>query len=185
MKFMEIEFKYNAKNIGLKAFRDHVEKIASESKWQVVASYDDYFVNDIGRFVRYRYNGTTGQLTTKEKTIEGNNQNRVEYNLNLDNNNYETVKGCFESLGFKFNFQIYKICHIAWLEKIDIVYYSVYDNELKELDRFIEIEAIEDYKWGSEQEAWDEITKYEKLLEPLGITPQHRMKKSLFEMYKK
>lgn len=185
MKFKEIEFKYNAKSIGLKAFRKTIEAFAIKPRWQEVASYDDYFVNDAGRFVRYRYNNESGQVTTKEKTTDSNNQNRVEYNLNMGSNNYETLQGFYESLGFKFNFKIYKVCHIAWLEKIDLVYYVVYDDELKELDRFIEIEALEDHNWASEQEAWDEIIKYEKLLEPLGITPQHRMKKSLFEMYKK
>jgi adenylate cyclase class IV len=185
MKFKEIEFKYNAKNITKESFENTVNCFAIKPRWQEVSSYDSYFVNDIGRFVRYRYNNNTGVVTTKEKTSDINNQNRVEYNVNMGENPYETVQGFYGSLGFKFNFRIYKICDIAWLEKVDLVYYVIYDDEWKEVDRFIEIEALEDYNWATEQEAWDEIIKYEKLLEPIGITPQHRMKKSLFEMYKK
>jgi hypothetical protein len=56
---------------------------------------------------------------------------------------------------------------------------------MNELKRFIEIEAKEDYKWASEEEAWNEVVKYEKMFEPLGITPQNRVKRSLFELFKK
>jgi hypothetical protein len=62
----------------------------------------------------------------------------------------------------------------------------VYDPKtLKELRRFVEIEADEDYRWASEQEAWAHVEKYEKMFEPLGITSRNRMKKSLFEIFKK
>jgi hypothetical protein len=61
----------------------------------------------------------------------------------------------------------------------------VYDKELNEKQRFIEIEANEKFTWASEQEAWDEVLKYEKSFESLGITPQHRLRKSLYELFKK
>jgi hypothetical protein len=61
----------------------------------------------------------------------------------------------------------------------------VYDKEFKELRRFIEIEALEEYPWVTADEAWAEVLKYEKLLEPLGITPRNRMKLSLFQMFNK
>mgnify|MGYP003353474387 CR=1 FL=1 len=38
---------------------------------------------------------------------------------------------------------------------------------------------------NSEEEAWAEVTKYEKVLEPLGITPRNRLKKSLYEINRK
>ena len=66
-----------------------------------------------------------------------------------------------------------------------LVYYVVYDKEMKELRRFIEIEADEEQTWDSEQQAWDEIARYEKLLESLGITSRNRLKKSLYEIFKK
>ena len=37
----------------------------------------------------------------------------------------------------------------------------------------------------TQEQAWEVVQKYEKLLAPLGITPQKRKKLSLFEMYVK
>jgi hypothetical protein len=37
----------------------------------------------------------------------------------------------------------------------------------------------------TEKEAWAVIEKYEKLLEPVGINAYKRLKKSLFEIYKR
>jgi hypothetical protein len=68
---------------------------------------------------------------------------------------------------------------------VDLVYYVVYDKEFRELRRFIEIEALEDTQWLSSEEAWAEVMKYERLLEPLGITPRNRMKLSLFQLFSK
>jgi adenylate cyclase class IV len=186
IKHREIEYKYKSDNIKLKDFVDLINSSVLKVRWQEVSSYDDYAVNDSGKFVRYRYNNENGQLTTKEKTSDINNQDRVEYNLNLHNNSLDTVKGFFESLGFHHNFRIYKVCHIAWIsDKLNAVYYVVMDENLEELNRFIELESSETYEWKSEQEALEELLKYEKLLEPLGISPQNRLRKSLFELYRK
>jgi hypothetical protein len=35
----------------------------------------------------------------------------------------------------------------------------------------------------TEEEAWGIIVKYEKVLESVGVSPQKRLRKSLFEMY--
>lgn len=185
IKDIEVETKYGAHDIKYKDFRDLVDKL--NPKWQEVASWDDYFINksDKDDFNRYRNFDNEGQITSKEKTSDINNNSRIEYNINLGKNDLETIEGWHKSKGYKHNFRIFKVCFIAWLEKIDIVYYVVYNEELKEIDRFIEIEALENYDWKDEKEAWDEVLKYEKMLEPLGIVPQNRMKRSLLELYRR
>ena len=68
------------------------------------------------------------------------------------------------------------------------MYYIVYDKDMKELGRFIEIEVNKDKvdplnatKRGAE----GTLNYYADKLKELGLTPQNRMKKSLFEMYVK
>ena len=51
---------------------------------------------------------------------------------------------------------------------------------------FIEIELNESTIYNhTEEEAWTLLMKYEKMLEPLGIHAQKRLRKSLFEMYRR
>jgi hypothetical protein len=88
-------------------------------------------------------------------------------------------------LGYKKNFSIFKTCKIAFLEKAVLVYYVVYDENLNEKKRFIEVEAKETYNWSSEEEAWATVVEYENMLAPLGISAKNRLKKSLFELFKK
>jgi adenylate cyclase class IV len=183
MHFKEIETKYSANDIDLNKFVDLVSSL--NPNWIMVSSYDDYFTNPEGEFIRYRYTDQNGELTIKRKTKETNNNNRVEVNLKTEGKNSPAVKAFVELLGYTSNFSIYKTCKIGMLEKVVLVYYVVYDTKLNELERFIEIEAREDISWNSEDEAWEEVLKFEKLLEPLGITPRNRLKKSLFEIFKK
>lgn len=185
VKHLEVEAKYKAHDIKYKDFRDLVDKL--NPRWQEVSSWDDYFVNRSCKedFSRYRNFDGKGQITSKEKTSDANNNTRIEYNINLGDNKFETIEEWHKSKGYKHEFKIFKTCFIAWLPTVDLVYYIVYNEELKELDRFIEIECLEDHPWKDEEEAWNEVIKYEKMLEPLGIVPQNRMKKSLFEIYKK
>lgn len=183
--YREVETKYSAKDIKLEDFKSLVDKL--KPRWQEAASWDDYFIHktDKDDFQRYRHMDGKGQLTSKEKTVDINNNDRIEYNIELGNNRYETVAAWLESKKYKHNFRVFKYCAIAWLDRIDLVYYITYDEEMRELDRFIEIEALETYQWASKEDAWAEVVKYEKLLEPLGIVPQSRMKKSLLELYRK
>lgn len=183
MHFKEIETKYDANGISLKAFVDLVEPMTPD-KELFVSSYDDYFVNG-SDFVRYRYTKDHGELTIKKKTSDKNNNERIEVNLPTQGNNLKTLSAFMDLLGYKYNFGIYKSCQIYWVDKVVLVYYVVYDKELREVRRFIEIEADESHAWESEQQAWDEVVKYEKILEPLGITSKNRLKKSLFEMFRK
>jgi len=183
MEHKELELKYYANSIAMDAFDKLVEPLSPE--WVMVSSYDDYFVNESDEFIRYRYHDNMGELTIKRKTTDSNNNNRIEVNIKTDSKGSKSVAAFAELLGYKLNFSIFKTCKIAFLEKVVLVYYVVYDKNLNELERFIEIEANEHYKWTSETEAWDEVLKYEKMFEPLGITPKNRLKRSLFELFKK
>ncbi len=185
MDFKEIEFKYDANGVSMEKFIELVESNFSMTKKMMVSSYDDYFTDNNGNFIRYRHHDNRGELTIKRKLNANNNNERVEVNVPTSGDNLKAVTAFVDLLGYKHNFGIYKTCKIYWTGKVVLVYYVVYDKELKELRRFIEIEADEDLPWATEQEAWDEIAKYEALMAPLGITPKNRLKKSLFEIFRK
>lgn len=184
MHFKEVELKYDAVNVSMQAFVDLIESKFKIDKKMTVSSYDDYFVDQSNNFIRYRHHDDVGELTIKRKTTEKNNNERIEVNLPTSGDNFKTVSAFVNLLGYNYDFGIYKTCRIFWVDKIVLVYYVVYDKELKELRRFMEIEANEASTWESEQQAWDEVVKYERLLEPLGITAKNRLKKSLFEIFR-
>jgi adenylate cyclase class IV len=183
MHFKELETKYYAENIGMDDFVKLVQPLNPE--WMMVSSYDDYFTNEKDEFIRYRYHDHMGELTIKRKTVDANNNNRVEVNIPTDGKSSTSIHAFVDLLGYKKNFSIFKTCKIAFLEKAVLVYYVVYDENLNEKKRFIEVEAKETYNWGSEEEAWATVVEYETMLAPLGITPKNRLKKSLFELFKK
>jgi adenylate cyclase class IV len=182
MRFKEIETKYDATNIKMEDFLKVIDQLPVRDKL-LVSSYDEYYTNKDSDFIRYRHSNDRGELTIKRKVNEANNNDRVEVNLPTQGDNVQTVSAFVGLLGYGHNFSIYKTCNIFWTGKVDLVYYVVYDKEFKEKRRFIEIEADEHLEWESEDEAWNEVVKYEKLLEPLGITPKNRLRKSLFEIF--
>lgn len=184
MHFKEIEFKYDGQDVSMQRFVELMETFTIDKKL-LVSSYDDYFTNPNGDFIRYRHRDERGELTIKRKISTHNNNERIEVNVPTDGNNLKAVTAFVDLLGYKHDFSIYKTCSIFWIDKVVMVYYVVYDKELKEKRRFIEVEANEDLPWESEAVAWAEIEKYEALLAPLGITPKNRLKKSLFETFKK
>lgn len=184
MHFKEIEYKYDADSMEMQKFVDLMETFSIKKK-MMVSSYDDYFTDSSGNFIRYRHHDGRGELTIKRKLNDKNNNERLEVNVPTSGDNLKTVSAFVDLLGYKHNFGIFKTCKIYWVDRVVLVYYVVYDSNLKELRRFVEIEADEDLQWESEQHAWDEIAKYEKLLEPLGITPKNRLRKSLFEIFRK
>lgn len=183
MHFKELETKYYAENIGMDDFVKLVQPLNPE--WMMVSSYDDYFTNEKDEFIRYRYHDHMGELTIKRKTVDANNNNRVEVNIPTDGKSSASIQAFVDLLGYKKNFSIFKTCKIAFLEKAVLVYYVVYDENLNEKKRFIEVEAREQYNWASEEEAWAEVVKYETMLAPLGLSAKNRLKKSLFELFKK
>ena len=183
MHFKELETKYYADNIAMEDFIKLVQPLNPE--WMMVSSYDDYFTNDKDEFIRYRYHDHMGELTIKRKTTDANNNNRVEVNVPTDGKSGPSIDAFCQLLGYKKNFSIFKTCKIAFLEKAVLVYYVVYDENLNEKKRFIEVESKETYNWASEEEAWATVVEYENMLAPLGISAKNRLKKSLFELFKK
>jgi hypothetical protein len=72
---------------------------------------------------------------------------------------------------------------IYFFEDANIVYYTV-TSDRNEQAAYVEIEANE-VKGLTEEQGWEIVQKYEKILAPLGITAQKRKRLSLFEMYVK
>lgn len=183
MHFKELETKYFADDINMNDFIELVEPLKPE--WMMVSSYDDYFINDKDEFIRYRYHDHMGELTIKRKTTDANNNNRIEVNVPTDGKSSDAIEAFAGLLGYQKNFSVFKTCKIAFLEKAVLVYYVVYDENLVEKQRFIEVEAKETYAWTSEEEAWATVVEFENMLAPLGISAKNRLKKSLFEIFKK
>ena len=186
-QFLEIETKYDGNTVDRLAFKVLLENMKPKT-FLYVESKDIYYTKSENEFLRYRMpaaNDLTGraELTFKKKHISANNNVRTEVNLRIDKNDKETVAAFCEGTGYILNFTIFKMCDIYFFDDANVVYYSVVDEKGK-VASFVEIECNEELHLEQE-EAWAIITKYEKLLAPLGITAQKRKKLSLFEMYKK
>lgn len=191
-EFYEIEYKYNADDIDRMAFKD-LAKSLNPTSFVYVESTDTYFAKSESEFLRYRApseNKLSGEedraeLTFKKKTIDQNNWTRIEVNLRVDKNDPFLINAFCEGLQYKKNFQIIKSCDIYYYDSdnVDLVFYSVRDENGKYY-HFLEIEAMEDCGISKEK-SLEIVQKYEKLLSPLGITPQKRKKLSLWEMFRK
>lgn len=185
MQFKEVEFKYRADEISLTQFTDFCKGRAPDRF--VMASGWDYFYDSetLEGFCRHRVGPDMNQLTFKRKLTAANNYVRTEHNLDLaPGMSVAAVSALCQEFGYKHNVTLYKNCFIYGYDWYTLVYYLVYDREMKELGRFLEIEMREDYTWNTEQDAWDALVVMEKLCKPLGISPQSRVKRSLFEMFK-
>tara|TARA_Y100000033_G_C2667271_1_gene72548 strand:- start:79 stop:531 length:453 start_codon:yes stop_codon:yes gene_type:complete len=134
--------------------------------------------------MRFR-RGLSPELTIKKKLNDKNNFDRVEVNLKLENDDIKSVDATAELLGFKENFRIHKACWIYYFEHVDIVYYIVHDENMKEKYRFLEIEFLEHVEGFSTEEKLNILNSYEKKLDSLGINAYKRMKRSLFEIFRK
>ena len=180
--FYEQEYKYKADNISLVDFKKLMKTLPIVRKLET-SSWDYYFVTDSDKnnFIRFR-DSHDPELTQKRKINESNNWNRLEVDLALDpkKTNKETVSKFLELLGYKENFRIFKTAWIYWLDKTHYVMYTVFDENMKEIGRYIEVEVNKGS--SGDQTHLDEAA--EKLKE-LGLTPANRMKKSIFELYAK
>lgn len=188
-KFLEIETKYDASGVDRVKFKKLLRSMEPK-KFVYVESTDIYYAKeDLDDFIRYRMapesdlRSKRSELTLKRKHAEGNNVVRTEINLRVDPNDPKTIEAFCAGLGYTKNFEIYKICDIYFFDDADVVYYSVMDESGKTSD-FLEIEVDEAID-ATEEQARDIISKYEKLLAPLGLSPQKRMKRSLWEIYRK
>lgn len=188
MKFKEIETKYNANDIALEDFKRFCDSLVATTE-TIASSYDHYYEKQQNQFIRYRA-GSKPELTIKKKTKAKNNFVRTEINLPLDKklsekNRLKIVDAFCGNLGFLHNFTIFKVCHIYFYHKFNLVYYAVFDENLEEQSRFIEIEMDEEFNWPSEAAAWRELMKIEKKLNVLGINRKDRINDSLYEMFRK
>lgn len=196
IKVREIEFKYDADKAGVKLtqFEKWAEEVEPNFQRIEVGSWDIYYAptKDMGlpfEFMRLRM-GSKPQLTIKVKTTTTNNNDRIEVDLPIDPGTSqeeieEIVNEYCAQFNFKENFRIFKWCSIYVYEKTDTVYYIVYDEEMKEKGRFMEVEARKDVKFSSAEEANEAVKSLEAKLSTFGITPQNRTKLSQWERWRK
>jgi len=190
VKFKELEYKYNASDVSVKDFEKLMHEMLFDEKIEV-SSWDVYYTQKdyLEHFQRYRMSGDIPELTKKRKVKGHNNWERVEVDLPLDPKRIteDKVEAYLELDGYQKNFKIYKTCFIYMFEHINTVWYSVYNESMNEIGRFVEIEVNKDKikELGGEYKAFECLKETEQKLLSLGITPQHRLRKSLFEMYVK
>lgn len=189
----EFESKYRLDPEFLIDFKKIVGNMPNLKKFVYVEGSDDYYVKPDGSFARYRRaaHGTDGdrcEVTLKVKP-EGakNNIIRHEVNWRVDITPKEAIQAGLKLMGYTYNFSIYKTCHIYNLDDATLVFYTVFDTtdeKTRKTDTFCEIEVDEHLTSTlTENQAWDIISKYEKALERIGISPQRRLRKSLYELY--
>ena len=185
-KYKEVEYKYDANKIKLKDFQKMMDKMKPRLLLET-GSWDHYYTNEKDEFIRYRKSEIRPELTIKRKTVAEHNQTRIEINLGLsETDDDETVDAFVKLLDYKHNFKIYKSCFIYYFDEVDVVYYIVYDENMDEAGRFLEIEYLEEKAHDKHMKhIYKEINTFEKKLKPLGIEKSKRISKSLFEMFKK
>lgn len=191
---IEFESKYRVEQNILLPFKLIVEKMPTFKEFVYAEGPDEYFIKE-SLFARYRKEANKGPNARAELTIkikpEGakNNIIREEYNVRVDSTPRETIVKFLSALGFKHNFTVMKSCFIYRMEDATLVFYTVADvtdGSLKSEDHFVEIEVSEEkIHTMTESQAWEILIRYEKLLEPIGLNAQRRLKKSLFEMYRR
>lgn len=194
--FIELEYKYRADEVAFGRFKKLMDKLAI-SKFIEASSWDYYYKSPIqDGFLRFRDSREKPELTRKLKTKDNNNYQRIEWDVPLDPKKVTntTISGFAETLGFKENFRIFKNCFVYFLDDVNYVYYIVYDEHLKEAGRFVEVEVnkdrvnflnSQDNIFGGGWSAEKTLKEAETALESIGITPQNRMKKSLFELFER
>lgn len=192
-KFTEFETKYRLSLTDFPSFTLVMESIPGLVNFLFARGPDHYFSRPDGSLGRYRVaqfatnEGKFAQWTVKEKR-EGAKDNvfRFETNWRIDNTPEEEVYAGALKMGYRFNFKITKQCHIYEYEDATVVFYSVRELTSTQEDYFLEIEVKEETIHNlTEKEAWGVIEKYERLLAPTGINAHKRIRKSLYELYRK
>lgn len=196
IKIHELEFKYDGSETSLTDFNKFAESM-KPTDYIEVCSWDIYYAPPVGsekttlpfEFMRLRM-GIKPELTIKKKTEDKNNNSRIEIDVPLDpkasqKDIEEVVRVFCKQFGFVENFRVFKYCSIYFYEKFDIVYYIAYNQNLQEQARFIEIEAMKSYPFASPEEALDCIKDIEQKMSVVGLSPQKRMRRSMWERFKK
>lgn len=187
-KYHEVEFKYRA-TITLEQFRK-LCLLNNPTNYIQAAGFDRFFESkkDPEAFCRHRVEpGKFNQLTFKRKLTDGNNYIRTEHNLSLaiDTTDDQIEALCAE-FGYLYNTSIYKSCFVYNFSNYTLVYYICFDTNLNELGRFIEIEMSETQFNGRSDLAWEALRELEdRFKEALSVSTQSRIKRSLFEMFRK
>jgi hypothetical protein len=185
----EFETKYRVEGDLVYEFIKLIQSVDKEYKFIYAQGEDKYYTRPDNSFLRYRKGetdkGGRAEVTLKQKTVgSSNNVIRKETNWRVDKTPMETIHEGALMMGYKFNFKIYKTCHIYKFKDANVVFYTVFSEN--SINHFIEIELDEDtIGRKTEEQAWEVIRYYEAILAPLGITYRNRMNKSLFEMYVK
>lgn len=185
--FKELEYKYKADGVKLTDFQELAEALLPIKKLDA-SSWDVYYTKQEveDHFIRYR-DSDNPELTKKRKTKKENNWERIEIDLPLDQARIteRTVTSWVGLDAYERNFKIYKSCFIYWFDNTNIVYYTVYDENMKEIGRYIEVEVNKEKvsEIGTEK-CMEELKSLEEHLTKLGISSKNRMKRSLFEIYK-
>jgi hypothetical protein len=204
---IEFETKYRMKDRDLIEFKQIAETQPDLKGFVYVEGPDQFFTypqywfdanpqwDPDGTFIRYRkpsfgLDKGRRQVTWKYKPVNSkNNIKRKEYNWDIAQTPEWTIIEQIKDSGAIFNASIVKNCHIYNFPDATLVFYTVYDTTFgnpKEADYFIEIEVNEELIASlKEEECWAIIEKYEKVLAPVGVSPQRRLRKSLFRMYRK
>lgn len=181
--YTELEYKYSANTVSLTDFIALMDKIGYEKRLDV-SSWDEYYTK-ASQFARFR-DSNTPELTIKKKTTEANSWERIEVDLPIEKSRLEhnTVRKFLELAEYQPAFTIYKSCFVFWQKDVNYCYYIVYDNNMVEQDRYIEVEVtksrIEDI---GEHAARERLAEAELCLTTLGISYKNRFKRSLFEIY--
>lgn len=194
-KFTEFETKYNSDITQLSQFKNIVGALPDLLEFTYAEGPDTYFVRpdrQDGSFGRYRvathpHETKYAQWTTKYKPAGAKtNVSRLEYNWRVDGTpSQEIIDGAIAD-GWTYNFRIVKQCHIYRFAPVTLVFYSVKEDGVNKEDYYVEIEITEETIHElTEDQAWEIIKKYEKILEPIGVNAQKRLRRSLFEMYRK
>lgn len=185
--FTEFETKYKVEEPVLHKFKALLEGNSALEAFLYVEGYDYYYTNSENSFIRYRKAdhdlNPLAEITIKAKREEKHNVNRMEVNLKVCQDSHKEVEAFANFMDHHYNFKIWKSCHIYKLRDADVVFYTVRDDE-GNLTNFIEIE-VKFFSGLTEESAWGIIRKYELILNPIGVNAQKRLKKSLFEMYRK
>lgn len=186
-KHKEIEMKYNADSISIDSFKAFC--LGREPLEYIVASGWDYFYahkTEKDSFCRLRNSADLNQLTFKRKLTEKNNYIRAEHNIDMQHSvKQDQVEALVNEFGYVYNMALFKNCFIYNYEWYTLVYYIVYNEAMREVGRFIEIEMDEAKDWKDTSEAYKELTILEKLCKPLGLNSKERVSLSLFELYRK